>query len=65
MTNSARQTAVVGVFFEGESRGYPTSKLADLLPDDVKTIRRIAASESLALYGPDWPWGAIVITRAR
>ena len=62
--NSARQTPVIGVFFEGESRGYQLDKLTDLVGHEVRSIRRISSSESLATYGPDWPWGGIVITRA-
>jgi hypothetical protein len=62
---SARQTAAVGVFFEGESRGYTLDKLMDLLGGDVRSIRRISASESLGTYGSEWAWGGIVITRAR
>lgn len=65
LTNAARQTPVVGVFFENESRGYPLDKLTDLVPGDVRAMRRISASESLGTYGPDWPWGGIVVTRAR
>ena len=60
-----RQNPTVGVFFEGESRGYTLDKLADLVGGDVRSIRRISASESLGTYGPDWAWGGIVITRAR
>jgi hypothetical protein len=63
--NTSRQTPVVGVFFEGESRGYPLDKLTELVGGDVRSIRRISSSESLGTYGPDWPWGGVVITRAR
>ena len=65
MGNSSRQTPRVGVFFEGESRGYSLDKLTDLVGSEVSAIRRISGSESLGTYGADWPWGGIVITRAR
>jgi hypothetical protein len=65
MTNAARQAPVVGVFFEGESRGYPLEKLRELVGRDVRTLRRISGAESVATYGPDWPWGGIVVTRER
>jgi hypothetical protein len=65
LSNSKRQTPAIGVFFEGESRAYSLDKLTDLLATDVSSVRRISGSESLGTYGPDWPWGAIVITRAR
>lgn len=65
LTNAARQVPTVGVFFDGESRGYSLDKLSDLVGDDVRSIRRISSSESLATYGPDWAWGGIVISRAR
>src|SRR5512143_433400 len=64
LRNPARQAPTVGVFFEGESRGYSLDKLSDLVGGDVRSLRRISPSESLATYGPDWPWGGIVITRA-
>ena len=63
--NAARQTPVVGVFIDGESRGYGLEKLTEFVGNDVVLIRRISSSESLATYGSDWPWGGIVITRAR
>ncbi|HEY9227629.1 MAG TPA: hypothetical protein VIP11_13320 [Gemmatimonadaceae bacterium] len=59
------RSPTVGVFFEGESRGYPLEKLQDLVGGDVKSVRRINGTESLATYGSEWPWGGIVITRAR
>jgi len=65
LRNATSQTPAVGVFFEGESRGYSLDKLTDLVGGDVRAIRRISGSESLGTYGPDWPWGGIVITRAR
>lgn len=65
LTNRAHQTPVVGVFFEGESRGYPLEKLTELVGRDVLSIRRISGSESLGTYGADWPWGGIIITRTR
>lgn len=55
---------VVGVFIEGQSSGFPISKLLEFVGGDVKSVRRISPGESLA-YGPGWPWGGIVITRAR
>ena len=63
--NSARQTPVVGVFVEGDPRGYGLDKLSELTTRDASRIRRITSTESLATYGPDWPWGGIVITRVR
>lgn len=63
--NPTRQTPVVGVFIEGESRGYSLDKLTEFVGGDVKLIRRISGPESLSTYGSDWPWGGIVITRAR
>ena len=65
LRNTARQTPAIGVFVEGESRGYDVYKLTELVVSDVKMVRRISGSESLATYGSDWPWGGIVITRAR
>jgi hypothetical protein len=65
LTNASRQTPVVGVFIEGEARGYGLDKLREFVGSDVKMIRHIAPSESLATYGPDWSWGGIVITRSR
>ena len=63
--NTARQTPLVGVFIDGESRGYTLDKLTEFVGNDVLMVRRISGSESLATYGSDWPWGGIVITRAR
>ena len=65
LASTARQTPTIGVFFEGESRGYGVDKLTELVAGDVRSLRRIPASESLGTYGSDWPWGGIVITRAR
>lgn len=64
IANASHQTPVIGVFFEGESRGYPLDKLTELVGGDVRSIRRISSSESLGTYGPDWPWGGVVITRS-
>ena len=63
LTNASRQTPTVGVFFEGESRAYSIDKLTELLGGDIRAVRRISGAESLGTYGPDWPWGAIVVTR--
>jgi hypothetical protein len=65
ISNSARRTPVVGVFIDGDTRGYGLDKLTEFVGRDVKLIQRISPSESLASYGPDWPWGGIVVTRAR
>lgn len=64
-TNRAMRTPVIGIFIEGEMRGYGIDKLTELVGRDVRSIRRINSSESLGTYGSDWPWGGIVITRAR
>jgi hypothetical protein len=63
--NANHQTPVVGVFFEGDLRGYAVDELRGLVGRDVTLIRRISPSESLGTYGSDWPWGGIVLTRAR
>jgi hypothetical protein len=62
---SARQTAVVGVFIEGDMRGFPIDKLSEYTPDDIKLVRRISPTESVGTYGSAWSWGGIVLTRAR
>jgi hypothetical protein len=64
-TNASRQAPTVGIFVEGELRGYPLEKLRELVGRDVRSIRRILSAESLATYGSDWPWGGIVVTRER
>ena len=65
LSNTTMQTPVVGVFIEGEGRGYGVEKLAEYVGRDVKSIRHISASESLGTYGAQWPWGGIVVTLTR
>jgi hypothetical protein len=62
---SAPSEPVVGVFIDGQSNGYPVSKLLEFVGGDVRSVKRISGGESLATYGPSWSWGGIVITRAR
>jgi hypothetical protein len=62
---AADSQPVIGVFIEGHGRGYPVEKLAEYLPTDVRSVRRILASESRATYGPQWGWGGVVLTLTR
>lgn len=62
---AADSQPVIGVFIEGHGRGYPVEKLAEYLPSDVRSVRRILASESRATYGPQWGWGGVVLTLTR
>ena len=62
---STRQAPMVGVFVDGDMRGYPLDKLTEYAPDEIKLVRRISPTESVATYGSSWPWGGIVLTRAR
>ena len=62
---SARQTPIIGVFVEGDMRGFTVDKLSEFVPEDIKSVRRISPSESVGTYGSSWPWGGIVLTRAR
>jgi hypothetical protein len=61
----SRQRPILGVFIEGEGRGYTIEKLFEIPPELVKSIRRIEPSESRAYYGTQWEWGGIVIVLAR
>jgi hypothetical protein len=63
--NATAQSPVVGVFIEGELRGYGLDKLTEFVGGDVKSIRHISPSESLGTYGSRYAWGGIVVTRAR
>jgi hypothetical protein len=60
--NPSRQVPVVGIFIEGEGRGYSIEKLFDLSPEVVRSVRFIHPSESMASYGTEWAWGGIVVT---
>jgi hypothetical protein len=62
---STRQAAVVGVFIDGDMRGYTVDKLADYSPDEIKLVRRISPTESVGTYGASWRWGGVVLTRSR
>lgn len=65
IVNPSKQMPVIGVFIEGQNKGYGVDKLADLVTHDVMSVRRISASESLATYGADYPWGGLVVTLSR
>lgn len=53
---------VIGIFVEGSSKPLDVDYLRELVPGNVKMIRKISASESMVTFGPDWAWGAIIIT---
>jgi hypothetical protein len=58
-------TPVLGVFIEGQDKGYGVEKLQELLTANVRRVRRINASESMATYGTQWAWGGLVVTMDR
>lgn len=60
----AGNTPVVGIFIDGSAKPLDMEALRALVPGNVKMIKKIQASESMVTYGPDWAWGAIVITLA-
>jgi hypothetical protein len=61
----SRQVPVLGIFIEGEGRGYTIEKLYDIAPEAVRSLRRIEPSESMASYGTQWAWGGIVVSLDR
>jgi hypothetical protein len=58
----SKQVPVVGIFIEGEGRGYTIEKLFDVSPEVVRSVRFIQPSEAMASYGTEWVWGGIVVT---
>ncbi len=59
------EAAVVGVFIEGQARGWTLDKLQEYNVAAVQRVRRILASEAMASYGTEWAWGGIVVTLVR
>lgn len=58
----SRQVPVVGIFIEGEGRGYTIEKLFEVPPEVVRSVRFIHPSEAMAYYGTQWVWGGIVVS---
>ncbi len=56
-------TPHIGVFFEGQKSGYELDYLRQINLDDVTKITRLSSTESASVYGGEWQWGAIVISR--
>lgn len=56
---------VVGVFIEGQQHGYPMEKLGELKPGEVSSVRFMRANDTMAIYGPQWAWGGIIVTLSR
>jgi hypothetical protein len=61
-SRSASANPIIGVFIEGQARGYSLEKLTEYNVDQVHSARRILPSESMASYGTQWGWGGIVLT---
>ena len=56
---------VVGVFIEGQQHGYGMDKLGELKPAEVASVRFMRAGDTMAIYGPQWAWGGIIVTLSR
>lgn len=54
--------ATVGVFIDGSQRSMGIDYLKSVNVEEVRQVRHLAASESLINYGPDYSFGAIVVT---
>jgi hypothetical protein len=59
---TASANPILGVFIEGQAKGFTLEKLTEYTVDEVRSVRRILPSESMASYGPQWGWGGIVLT---
>lgn len=55
--------AKVGVFYTGERVDLGLDYLRGVMPDSVANVRYMTATQSASAYGPEWQWGAIVLTR--
>jgi hypothetical protein len=55
--------AKIGVFYARERVDLGLDHLRALTPDGVADVRHMTAEQSASAFGPEWRWGAIVLTR--
>lgn len=51
----------IGVFVEGSKQPEGMNYLSSLAVEHVASLKHISGSEAMAMYGPEWAWGAIIV----